>query len=209
MTQKFVREKDLVERLVRRLRLDVESYADPNTGSNETGADVTILCANKRIGVQVTILDTGLVPGRAIAAEKTQSKAAMETNGGVYGGWGQPDPVGAIAVAIAKKSAIKVAGFDEAWLLVACGVPELGTVVSTFVMTPWLTAEALTIATSAALSNSSYARAFLHPIVNLEDALYEWTPTQQWRKDVRPGSEPSGPSFWDLQQAMARGIRHP
>lgn len=207
MTQKFVREKDLVERLMRRLALNVESYADPNANGNETGADVLILCDGRRIGVQVTILDTGTEPGKAIAAEKTQAKAARKTHGGVYGGWGQTNPMPAISAAIHRKSATDVSGFDEAWLLISCGVPDDGAIVSTFVMTHWLTAETLNAATSDMLSRSSYARAFLHPIIHLEDALYEWTRTQQWQKHVLPLPGPSGPSFWDLQKAINGGSR--
>lgn len=113
----------------------------------------------------------------------------------------------AIAAAITKKSASDVTGFDEVWLLVSCGIPEHGAVVSTFVITNWLTADALTAATSRALSLSPYARAYLHPITSLEDALYEWTPSQQWQKHVlaRPG--PEGPSFWDIQPEMKRRFR--
>jgi hypothetical protein len=59
MTTKFSHEKDLVERLVRRLGLDVDGYEDPNADGLESGADVTIRRRSQQIGVQVTILDTG------------------------------------------------------------------------------------------------------------------------------------------------------
>jgi hypothetical protein len=204
MTTKFTRESNLVERLVKRHGLAVDGYKDPNASGPETGADVAILCGGRRIGVQVTILDTGPVPGRAIAAEKAQANTALKFGGGVYGGWGQTEPVAAIAAAIMKKSATDVTGFDEVWLLVSCGIPEHGAVVSTFVVTNWLSVEPLTAATSEALSRSPYARAYLHPITTLEDALYEWTPVQQWQKHVRTRSEPEGPSFWDVQRQMKK-----
>lgn len=181
MTTKFAREKDLVERLVHRLGFAVDGYEDPNASGPETGVDVTILSGGRRIGVQVTILDTGAVPGTAIAAEKAQAREALKFRGGVYGGWGESEPLDAIAAAIAKKSIINTAGFDEVWLLVSCGIPEHGAVVSTFVVTNWLAVEALTAATSPALSQSSYVRAFLHPIIALEDVLYEWTPAKHGR----------------------------
>lgn len=206
MTTKFSRERDLVERLVLRLGLTVDGYEDPNACGPETGADVTILCGGRRIGVQVTILDTGPVSGTAIAAEKAQANAAMRFGGGVYGGWGHIEPMAAIAAAITKKSATDVTGFEEVWLLVSCGIPEHGAVVSTFVVTNWLTAEALTTATFEALSRSPYVRAFLHPITAIEDALYEWTPVQQWQKHVRARSEPEGPNFWDVQQHMKKNF---
>jgi len=69
-------------------------------------------------------------------------------------------------------------------------------------MTQLLTPEALTAATAEPLAQSSYHRAFLHPIIALEDALYEWTPAQQWKKDVRTRPELEGPSFWDIQREM-------
>lgn len=199
---KFAREKNLVERLVQRLELTVDGYEDPNASGFESGADVTILCGGRRIGVQVTILDTGTIPGKAIAEEKAQANAALKSHGGVYGRWSQVDPLSAIASAITKKSVIHVAGFDDVWLLVSCGIPEHGAVVSTFVVTNWLTAEALTAATSEALSRSCYVCAYLHPITALEDALYEWTSAQQWQKKIkaRPGTD--GPSFWDVQREI-------
>lgn len=202
---KFVRERDLVERLVRRLALSVESYQDPNTTGPETGADVTIIRGRQRIGVQVTILDTGAVPGKAIAAEKAQAKAALEGGGtGVYAGWGNPVPMDAIVAAITKKARARVAGFDEVWLLVSAGIPEHGATIATSLMTQWLTPEALTAATAGLLARSSYRRAFLHPIIALEDALYEWTRAGHWTKDVRPRPGPEGPSFWDIQRKMKR-----
>jgi hypothetical protein len=114
--------------------------------------------------------------------------------------------VTAIAAAITKKSARDVAGFDEVWLLVSCGVPEHGAVVSTFVMTNWLSVETLTTATLPALSRSCYARAFLHPIVTLEDVFYEWTPTQPWQKHIRARSGTAGLSFWDLQREIQKRV---
>jgi hypothetical protein len=168
---------------------------------------VTIRRYGQRIGVQVTILDTGTVPGKAIALEKAQAKEALLSGGGVYGGWVQTEPLIPIAAAITRKSATEVAGFDELWLLVSCGIPEHGAVASTFVVTHWLTAEALTAATSGALSRSHYGRAFLHPITALEDALYEWTPALQWRKHVRARLEPEGPSFWEVQSEMRKHFR--
>jgi len=193
MTTKFERERDLVERLVRRLGLDVDGYKDPNANGPETGADVTILRGDRRIGVQVTILDTGGVPGKAIAAEKAQAREAWNTHGGVYGGFGNPLPMDAIVAAITKKSATRVSGFHKVWLLISAGIPERGAVISTSFMTQWLTAEALTVATSGILRRSSYVRAFLHAITALEDALYEWTPAQQWQKHVRARQGPEGP----------------
>ena len=195
MTKKFAREKDLVERLVQRLGLAAEGYEDPNASGLETGADLTVLLVGRRIGVQVTILDTGAAPGKAIAAEKAQARETLKFRGGVYGGWSQNEPMNAIAAAIARKAATDVTGFDEVWLLVSCGIPEHGAVVSTFVVTNWLTVGALTVATSRALLQSSYDHAFLHPITALEDALYEWTPAKQWQKHVGARPAPEGASL--------------
>jgi len=41
MAMKFLREKDLVERLIQRFGLDVDGYDDPNASGSGTGADVT------------------------------------------------------------------------------------------------------------------------------------------------------------------------
>ncbi len=192
MTDKFVRERNLVERLVQRLQIDVDAYDNPNAGGAETGADVLVFHREDRIGLQVSVLDTGAIPGEAIKAEKKLANKAQKTHGGAYSICGQNQPLCAIAATIKKKAAVDVAGFDQVWLLVSCSIPENGAVGSTFLMTDLITADALNDATSALLSSSKYARAFLHPIFNWEDVLYEWTRDRQWEKHVNPQSRSGG-----------------
>jgi hypothetical protein len=69
-------------------------------------------------------------------------------------------------------------------------VPELGTLASTFVITPWLTADALYAPTADHLAACNYAHAFLHVIVGDEDALYVWLRGGNWQKYVQ--QEPAG-----------------
>jgi hypothetical protein len=63
MVARYERERALVELLMRRLGLRPESYIDPNERAGvETGADVIAVVGGRRIGIQVTELDTGDIP---------------------------------------------------------------------------------------------------------------------------------------------------
>jgi hypothetical protein len=211
---KFIRERHLVTLLMQRLGEGPGAYDDPNARTGrETGADVLAYLHGRRIGVQVTELDTGDTPGTARAGEKKDARDGQHRHGGVYGGWAQNDPgkvVAAVQAAVARKVAISqrhdFRDFDEVWLLVSCGVPDLGAVISTFVMTPWLHADALNAATAGNLAGSKYARAFVHPVLGPEDALYHWTAGTGWRKETRlVDSRTKGPSVWDILAAARRG----
>ena len=193
---------------MQRLGIAVFQYADPNDKPNvETGVDVVADCTLGHLGIQVTELDTGGQSGTARALEKAAAREGEDKHGGVYGTWAQNDAFAlstAITRCISRKAVITpVAGFDELWLLVSCGVPELGSVASTFVMTPWLNTGALDAATLAPLSKSKYRRVFLHPILGVERALYQWEPNGRWTKTVQedPGKV-NGPSFWDFQRLI-------
>jgi hypothetical protein len=205
VADKFAREKDLVDLLMQRLDLAVSRYSDPNDQPNvETGVDVVADTALGRLGIQVTEFDTGSKPGAARAAEKAASRKGEEEHGGVYGGWAQNDlssVLKAIRRRIERKAvASTIPGFDEVWLLISCGVPEPGSVVSTFAVTTSLTTKDLDAATTA-LSNSKYRRVFLHSILGTEHALYHWQPNFGWTKNVQgEPTEMRGPSFWDFQR---------
>ena len=71
MSSKFVREKHLVKLLMGRVGVAPTQYLDPNAAAGrETGADVLALVGDHRIGIQVTEVDTGEIPGRSRANEK-------------------------------------------------------------------------------------------------------------------------------------------
>jgi hypothetical protein len=162
---------------------------DPNVAGDETGADVTIHLAELRtIGVQVTEVDPYAVPGLARGQEKAVAKTA---SGRPYFMWGQNDPsvvLDAVARAITRKVEIAAKhsfdGHDEVWLLLCGGIPELGAVVSTFLMTPWLSAADLNSATDHLLRRSKYDRCFLLPILGAEQAFYQWERGRRWDKSV-------------------------
>jgi hypothetical protein len=143
MVAKYERERTLVELLMRRRGLTAECYIDPKKeAGDETGADVVALIDGRRIGIQVTELDTGDIPGRARASEKADWGSAQAQGHSTYGTWAQNDPskmVAAVARAVTAKVQ-QIVGCDEAWLLISASVPELGTLTSTFVLTQWLPA---------------------------------------------------------------------
>jgi hypothetical protein len=170
----------------------------------ESGADVVALVEGRRVGIQVTDLDTGDLPVKARASEAKLARDA-ERRGGTYATWPQNRPdrmIAAIAHSISRKSRMSFAGFDDFWLLVCCGVPEVGAIASTFLPTPWLDAARLDAATAQSLSASKYTRAFVHAVLGLEEqALYQWRRGGSWSKStlaVQPQNQ--GPSFWDCRR---------
>lgn len=186
----FEREDALTRRLLVRLGLDSAATGHPNIPGEETGIDVIVRLGDGRtIGVQVTEIDPHPRPGSARGQEKSIAKSAPNRP---YVMWGQNDPLvvlDAIARAITRKGEIAAKhsfdGYDEVWLLLCGGIPEHGAVVSTFVMTPWLSAEDLNSATDSLLRESKYDRCFLLHILGAEQAFYPWDRTSRWEKRVR------------------------
>lgn len=131
-----------------------------------------------------------------------------------YGTWGQndmPTMLSSLRRAAERKTEIAerhaFGGYDEVWLLISCGIPELGAVVSSFVMTALLGISDLAAATSDVLTGSRYDRVFLHPILADEKAIYQWTARDGWEKHVVEVSpECRSPSFWEIADAF-RGRR--
>ena len=199
-----------VRKLMEYLERPVARCRNPNAeAGRETGADVLIeLTDGRRIGVQVTRIDTGEHPGESAAAERSLARAAERQSNGVYATWAQNDPckmVAAIARSVARKAKIagrhKIEGalFDDLWLLMCCGAPKSGLIGATLAVTTWLDARALDAATSDQLSGSNYTCAFLLPVLNVERALYTWEKGGSWEKVVKP--EPAwmtGPSMFDV-----------
>ncbi len=141
------------------------------------------------IGIQVTEIDPHREHGTARAQEKTIAKAAPAKP---YLMWGQNDPlvvIDALTSSIERKVAIAARhSFErcnEVWLLVCAGVPERGAVVSTFVMTPWLSAEDMNSATDSLLRGSKYSRCFLPSILGVDQTFYHWDRNSRWAKRVR------------------------
>jgi len=186
----FEREEALVRHLLARLGLDSAATADPKAAGKETGTDVAIRLADGRlIGVQVTEIDPYAAPGTTRGQEKAVAKIGP---GKPYFMWGQNDPslvVNAIDRAIARKVEIasnhSFDGYDEVWLLLCAGVPERGAVVSTFVMTPWLSADDLNSASDSLLQKSNYDRCFFFSILGAEQAFYPWERASRREKLVK------------------------
>lgn len=185
------REKALVEHLLSRLGFGDAIIDDPNAAAGkETGVDVRVRLVDCRIvGVQVTKIDPYAEPGTARGQEKAVARA---DHGKPYGMWGQNNPsvvLNAIARAITRKVEIAAKhsfdGYNEVWLLLCAGIPEHGAAVSTFVMTPWLSAEDLNSATDGLLQRSRYDRCFLLPVLGAEKAFYPWSKPSRWEKRVK------------------------
>ena len=208
MSNPFPREAGLVDLLMKRLGVAVAiPYINPNEiAGHETGIDVMAVTADQRIGIQVTELDTGRARGHARAAEKKLAQDARGDGLSTYGTWAQNNfsaVLAALSHAIERKTEISrrhdFDGIDEVWLLISCGIPELESVASTCIMTTRLDVADLSQVTSDMLMNSKYDRVFLHSILGVEKAVYQWTLQDGWEKDVQEEpTECRGPSFWDI-----------
>jgi hypothetical protein len=186
----FEREKALVEHLLRRLNLPAVSFSNPNADGKETGIDVVAHFVNgSTLGVQVTEIDPHPMPGKARAEEKL---VAGKDPNRVYAAWAQNDRcviLDALARSIQKKASIadqhSCSEVPELWLLVCAGIPEHGAAVSTFVMTPWLSADDLNFVSDSLLEKSKFARSFFLPILGAERAIYGWRKNHGWKKSVQ------------------------
>lgn len=199
----FEKEKGRVVLLMERLGQAPDEYRDPNAGAGESGSDVVVVFANRRIGIQVTDLDTGDLPGAARREETGHARDAAARNS-TYLIWGQNDPakmVNSVLRSVTRKALMSFAGFDEFWLLMCGGVPEWGAIGATSIMTPWLATDALNDATSATLAKSKYTRAFIHVVLGVEEqALYEWQRGTIWSKStIKLPPAHQAPDFWDYK----------
>lgn len=204
----FEREVSLVKLLLAQLSWDGTVSGDPNAAGQETGIDVSVRASDGRtIGIQVTEVDPYAVPGLARGREKAIANTQPEKP---YFMWGQSDPsvvVNAIERAINRKVEIAAKhpfdGYDEVWLLLCAGIPEHGTVVSTFVMTPWLSGENMNAATDSLLQGSNYDGCFMLPILGAEQAYYSWSKSSRWEKRVQPGNASDIPRQAYIDSLMA------
>jgi hypothetical protein len=196
----FEREKGRVVLLMERLGIAPGEYVDANT-TGETCADVIAVVDGQRVGIQVTDIDTGEVPGLARAVE-TKLKRDADARGSTYGTWAQNDHekiMAAIVRSVTRKARMSSAGFDQFWLLMCAGVPEA--IGATFIMTSWLTTDTLDTATLESLAASKYSQAFIHAVLRVEEkALYEWRRGAGWSKStIELPAAQRAPDFWEYK----------
>jgi hypothetical protein len=171
----FDRDRYSAELLMQRLGRPVHYYHNPNAGAGrETGADVLVVDAGRRIGIQVTETDTDHVPGRQRTKEKKICRDSGPAGYAVLEPFDRDTQLASIQRAIAGKVEIAerhwFEEFDDVWLLVSAGVPEMGAIASTLVMSPLFDASALDAVTLDCLARSKYDRAYLHCILGVERA---------------------------------------
>lgn len=186
----YEREEEFVRRLLSWLDMNTASTENPNADGKETGADVLVrLTDHRTIGIQVTEIDPYPTSGVARAEEK---RLAKEAGIGIYSAYAQNDPsivMNSIIRSITRK--VEIASKhqnekrDEFWLLLCGGIPEMGALVSTFVMPSLISAEALNAATDSLLKESKYDQCFFLQIVSTEQALYKWRRNTGWEKFIR------------------------
>ena len=200
----FGEETGRVAVFMRRLGQSTGSYENPNEAHRESGADLVVVLTGRRIGIQVTDLDTGKTPGQVRNLESRLTREA-DKRGSTYFAWAQNAPeeiLTAIRRSISRKTRTSCSDFDEFWLLICSGVPKMGAITSTFAMTPWIGVSALNDMTLQSLEKSKYHRAFIHAILGVEEyALYEWRRGGSWSKSTWSLSTDAQPSvLWQQLQ---------
>jgi hypothetical protein len=91
---------------------------------------------------------------------------------------------------------------------VCAGVPEDGAVASTFVISPWVSADDMNTACNDILEKSKYAKCFFLPILGAEQATFRWEKGCGWRKSVQLEDIrdiPRAAYINDLQKAASIG----
>jgi hypothetical protein len=141
-------------------------------------------------GIQVTLYhsDEGMNPtgeGSALRREETQKQAAQQT----YAMFGNPDPWVALEHRITEKSKTRCSptAFDEVILLIVASVPQLGAVVSTFLLDLAIDLNRMNATLPPTLQASGYSSAYLYNMMGKGGpSVYEWTKeTAAWRKIPR------------------------
>ena len=180
MPDKFELECSLVTRLLEALGLPGVPSDPKKTYGRETGADVEVRLAARRIGVQVTQSHGDEGQGGSALRAQEESDAAKsiirtyavstDASGGLTKRFNDK---------LAKANRYTFAEFAEVWLLIAAFLPKPGAVAATSVFPIFITTEWLEQHFGEALRVSKYQRAFLH--VHLWLALYEWSLERGWQ----------------------------
>ncbi len=185
VSPKFEFECALVTRLLEALGLPGVPSDPKKTYGRETGADVEVRLASRRIGVQVTEYhgEEG-ENGSALRAQEESDSAK-----GIIRGYFVPaDARGGLTKRLhdklAKANSYAFKEFSEVWLLIAAFLPKLGAVAATSAMPIFITAEWLEQHFGESLRASKYQRVFFH--VHLWSALYEWSLDRGWRVVLEP-----------------------
>ncbi len=190
---RFETECALVARLLETLGLPGVPSDPKKTYGRETGADVEVWLAARRIGVQVTEYhgDEGESGSALRAHEESDS-----TKGIIRGYFVPADASSGLTKRfsdkLAKANHYAFTEFSEVWLLVAAFLPKPGAVAATSAMPIFITPEWLEEHFGESLRASRYQRVFFH--VHLWSALYEWSLDSGWRVALEPEKlTPNGP----------------
>ncbi len=210
MPDKFELECALVTRLLEALGLPGVPSDPKKTYGRETGADVEVRLAARRIGVQVTEYHGDEGQGGSALRAQEESDAAKS----IIRAYAVPTDASCgltkrFSDKLAKASRHTFDEFAEVWLLIAAFLPKLGAVAATSAVPIFITTEWLEQHFGEALRASTYQRAFFH--VHLWPALYEWSLEGGWKVIREPekltadGADRSGINSTTPGDARQRG----
>ena len=181
----YVRERNWVEILLRRLGLDSFDMSDPNNGNPETGIDVIVELQRKHlIGVQVTEIDPHKKKGEARKREKNISENNIDRPYMFWAQNNQDEIYDSLNFIIDKKvknlANHKIENINELWLLVCSGIPELGAFGATVVMHQWLTEQKLNEKSSHILENSKFDQCYFLSVMQTSLFIFQWSKQKGW-----------------------------
>ena len=183
--------------LTRRLLLALDAGDFVVNPSDRPDVDATI--AGRSIGIEVTVFHADEGPGRrGSVLRATEERTVRQAGGGPTGGWIPVDPLPGLTARVSEK--VTIAGaydrrrFTELWLLIAAQLPKLGAVTSTFALSEALNTPSLNQQLHELLTRSAFDRAYLY--LSLEQTIYAWTRSEQWRLLKGSLPAPGGSELW-------------
>jgi hypothetical protein len=195
--EKFEFESWAVRNLAAMLRLSVDEIVDPKELFNrETGVDVLLKTAARKVGFQVTVYhaDEGQTSkrGSPMRANEHREAAANRYRDGQpapYGGWGVADYLPALSHRIEEKAAVSgchdYSWVDELSLLVVSPDPRHGATITTLIYPPLVRTADLDRIVGPLLSASEFDSAYLMLLAD-DGVVFAWSNGEMWKRLTAP-----------------------
>jgi hypothetical protein len=145
--------------------------------------DVLTQIGNLRVGIEVTQFHGDEEPNKkGSVLRATEERSARQAPNQSYAMNFPINPNPALVARVTDKIALAAAydkaRYDQLWLLIASGIPQLGAVAATFAVSEFVDIKQLNASTHALLSDSPFSAAYIQ--VHLRRALFRWSPHEKW-----------------------------
>lgn len=183
-TEKGQRSSEQVRRLLAAIGCDTNKIAPQRPPK----PDLLVVISDRRIAIETTDYhgDEQIMGGSNL--RKQEEKDAREDK--VKGYWVSTDPLPGITKRIREKTkkAYDTSGADETWLAIFAGVPQPGTLASTFIFKLAVNCSKLNEQTGDMLKTSLFSRCYLHCAMteNRHSVIFCWTKESGWQEIQNP-----------------------